>query len=303
MIWDFWAKYYNRLWVQKYSLTPTRVCVKNIIRNFGTGEGNFLDMGCGTGQLIKEISEEFSFSNIVGIDLSKEMINRAKEFCRSDLKNTLQKETINEISEQKQKNIQSEYRENAEQNYTDKNNNSNTEEIKKEKMADSNIRNENTESKISDKNICEEKTKNGAEQKNIQSEYRESIKQNSAKNIEFICAGIDDINSLDLPKFRVITCTHSLPYYKNQSKAISDLADQLEENGILIVACGSMNGIWDKIALSLIKITTGLAHYPGIESLKNMSGQKLSVVDIRKIKEKWFVPSIVAVAYKKESIV
>lgn len=241
MIWDFWAKYYNRLWVQKYSLTPTRVCVKNIIRNFGTGEGNFLDMGCGTGQLIKEISEEFSFSNIVGIDLSKEMINRAKEFCRSDLKNTLQKETINEISEQKQK--------------------------------------------------------------NIQSEYRESIKQNSAKNIEFICAGIDDINSLDLPKFRVITCTHSLPYYKNQSKAISDLADQLEENGILIVACGSMNGIWDKIALSLIKITTGLAHYPGIESLKNMSGQKLSVVDIRKIKEKWFVPSIVAVAYKKESIV
>ena len=82
-IWDFWADKYERLWVQKYSLSPTRRDIikelKEIIKE--DREYRVLDMGCGTGQLIRDIKKEFTGFNIVftGVDISSKMIEVAKE--------------------------------------------------------------------------------------------------------------------------------------------------------------------------------------------------------------------------------
>jgi ubiquinone/menaquinone biosynthesis C-methylase UbiE len=82
-IWDYWADKYERLWVQKYSLSPTRRDILKEIRKIikPNESYNILDMGCGTGQLIREMQEEFKAYNIkyTGVDIASKMIEKAKE--------------------------------------------------------------------------------------------------------------------------------------------------------------------------------------------------------------------------------
>lgn len=81
-IWDFWANKYERLWVQKYSLSPTRrEIIKEIKKRIKHGVSyHILDMGCGTGQLIREMKEVFKENSIcyTGVDISAKMIAVAR---------------------------------------------------------------------------------------------------------------------------------------------------------------------------------------------------------------------------------
>ena len=76
-IWDFWAPRYDSLWVQRWSLGPTRTRVlTHIPRNEGC---RILDMGCGTGQLYGDLlghfgELEFSYT---GVDSSPGMLAEA----------------------------------------------------------------------------------------------------------------------------------------------------------------------------------------------------------------------------------
>ena len=82
-IWDFWADRYERLWVQKYSLSPTRRRIVNRLKKI-IGDKNrkyrILDSGCGTGQLLRDIQGEFEGFEIElsGIDFSSGMIAEAR---------------------------------------------------------------------------------------------------------------------------------------------------------------------------------------------------------------------------------
>lgn len=76
-IWDFWAKRYNKLWVQKYSLRPTREYLLNIIPK--DENLKVLDLGCGPGELIEEILKINPKLDITGIDFSQGMIDISKE--------------------------------------------------------------------------------------------------------------------------------------------------------------------------------------------------------------------------------
>ena len=80
-VWDNLAHKYNRLWVQKYSLGPTRREVLKILLPLleKNGELKILDIGCGTGQLVKEISKSYPKVNYLGIDVAENMISIAKE--------------------------------------------------------------------------------------------------------------------------------------------------------------------------------------------------------------------------------
>ena len=87
-IWDFWAKYYDRLWLQRVSLQPTRALVcEKIMELTGNTEPpaqddsrlNILDMGCGTGQLYGDLvrtlgRERFQY---LGVDPSGAMLEKA----------------------------------------------------------------------------------------------------------------------------------------------------------------------------------------------------------------------------------
>ena len=77
-IWDFWADKYERLWVQKYSLSPARRDIIAEIKKLivQSGSYNILDMGCGIGQLIREMQEDLKGFDIkyTGVDISPKMI-------------------------------------------------------------------------------------------------------------------------------------------------------------------------------------------------------------------------------------
>lgn len=76
-IWNFWAKRYDKLWVQKYSLKPTRDYILSIINTNKPME--VLDLGCGPGELIMELQKSNPNLHITGLDFSEAMINISKK--------------------------------------------------------------------------------------------------------------------------------------------------------------------------------------------------------------------------------
>lgn len=83
-IWDFWAVRYEKLWVQKYSLSPTRRLVIESLKTLTEGSQqtqslNLLDVGCGTGQLLEDIFRELGscFSTLTGADTAGTMLDLA----------------------------------------------------------------------------------------------------------------------------------------------------------------------------------------------------------------------------------
>ncbi len=87
-IWNFWADKYDKLWVQKYSLRPTRKYILHVMSEINTGKGlKILDLGCGSGQLINELYESFDNIEITGIDFSEKMleVSKNKNPCASHI--------------------------------------------------------------------------------------------------------------------------------------------------------------------------------------------------------------------------
>ena len=75
-IWDFWASRYDKLWVQKYSLKPTRNYILKLIEKGYRGNKHLkvLDLGYGPGELIEEIEKRYGGYDITGIDYSEAML-------------------------------------------------------------------------------------------------------------------------------------------------------------------------------------------------------------------------------------
>jgi ubiquinone/menaquinone biosynthesis C-methylase UbiE len=81
-IWDFWADRYESLWVQKYSLGPTRRAIMQVLEKFVRPGVSLsvLDMGCGTGQMLREIKQKWpSEVHCLGVDAASQMIKIARE--------------------------------------------------------------------------------------------------------------------------------------------------------------------------------------------------------------------------------
>ena len=76
-IWDFYAGWYEKLWVQKFVLKPSRRLILKTLETLPSTE-NILDVGCGIGELCREMSSQFRNSFIVGMDPSAKMIERAR---------------------------------------------------------------------------------------------------------------------------------------------------------------------------------------------------------------------------------
>lgn len=195
-IWDFWAKRYDRLWVQKVSLGPTRkqivLYLKKILKE--DKAYRILDVGCGIGQTLRDIQSTFKDYPIelFGIDFSKEMIGRAK-------------------------------------------------------MMSQDI----------------------------------AYEQIDVMNIDML-----------KKKYDIIICTHSFPYYKDQSLVLHKFRELLTDKGYLLMAQVSRNNIYDHVAMFFVKLTTGKAKYPSVEAIQTMAEKLFRCEEVIKIKERFYMPSI-----------
>lgn len=73
-VWDFWADKYDRLWVQRYSLKPTREYVLEELEQLSRGRYSLLDLGCGPGELLFEVSSRYPELELTGMDFSRRML-------------------------------------------------------------------------------------------------------------------------------------------------------------------------------------------------------------------------------------
>ncbi len=78
-IWNYWAPRYERLWAQHFSLGPARKLIVSHIQQEGFQPKKILDIGCGVGQLVHDLSLVFPNALITGADTSPGMIETARK--------------------------------------------------------------------------------------------------------------------------------------------------------------------------------------------------------------------------------
>jgi predicted TPR repeat methyltransferase len=72
-----YAKHYDHIYLKKNDYRKETEIIKDIIEQFeDTQSKTLLDVGCGTGELLKYLSTDF---RCTGIDINRGMINTAKE--------------------------------------------------------------------------------------------------------------------------------------------------------------------------------------------------------------------------------
>lgn len=199
-IWNFWAKRYDKLWVQDYSLKPTRDYILKAMNEIMVKKHTkVLDLGCGPGQLINELSRKFNNLDIMGIDFSEKMLEVSKS------RNPL------------------------------------------------------------------------------------------ASHMKLDVAELYKLKE----KFNIIICTHSLPYYKEPNKVMSELSKLLKDDGRIFMGFASGNNFYDKFALSFVKLTTGPAVYPSHKEFEYLISPYFQIENLKVIKEKFFMPRIAIYILKK----
>ena len=201
-----WAHKYEKLWVQKYSLGPSRKAIIQELETLLQADRSYqlLDMGCGTGQLIRDMKEAFPNFDISyrGVDASKEMIR---------------------------------------------------------------------------------------------------VAEGKSHGIDYEVSTVKDFH-VGARVFDIIVCAHSFPYYPDQAKTLLKLHGMLKDGGLFIIVQASQNNRYDKIALSLVKLTTSKAVYPSEKTMLRLM-DAFKEVKVRRIKEKIYMPSIlVFTAVKGENI-
>lgn len=197
-IWNFWAKRYHRLWVQKYSLRPTRQYILSLFKE-NRDTNRILDLGCGPGELIEALFRQNMNLDITGLDFSEGMLKISKE------------------------------------------------------------------------------------------------RNPKAKHILLDVANLDVLDE----KFHKIISTHSLPYYKDPRKVMANLYRILENNGKVFIGFASGNSLYDKMILSMVKLTTGFANYPSDSEFRGLVSPYFEIEHMEIIKEKFFMPRIAVYTLKK----
>lgn len=202
-IWDFWAERYERLWVQKYSLAPTRRAVLDELGGvLRQGQSyRILDIGCGTGQLLREIQAGFPDYGLElnGLDISHRMIEVAR---------------------------------------------------------------------------------------------------GKSSGIQYACGSVDEF-AAEPGSFDIITCTHSFPYYPDKPGAIARFAALLKTDGRLYLAQASQNSFYDAFVMAFVKFTTSKAQYPSVKEMDTLLSERFSDVCSRRIRERFYMPSIYVFACKR----
>lgn len=115
-------------------------------------------------------------------------------------------------------------------------------------------------------------------------------KSRDSKASWFVC-GIEDFES-SMGEFDIIICSHSFPYFPEKEKIIDKFYKMLKKGGTLILAQASANSLYDRFVMFFVKLTTSKAEYLSIPGILDIVRGKFQVIDIIKIKEKFYMPTI-----------
>jgi ubiquinone/menaquinone biosynthesis C-methylase UbiE len=74
---DRWAPGYDRSWTQRIFFAPIHQGVVDVVSRLGATPRRLLDVGCGTGALLRVAAQQFPEAELVGVDASPEMIRMA----------------------------------------------------------------------------------------------------------------------------------------------------------------------------------------------------------------------------------
>ncbi len=203
MIWDFWSKYYENLWVQRISLGPTREAVIERLAPHLKNGMRLLDVGCGTGQLLtqlKDFGQRQAISlELVGADASAGMVEQAM------------------------------------------------------------------------------------------------VKLPGATIIH------GKLGAFSTPEpFDVVTCTHALPYMGDIEEVLAAFATLLRPGGLLLVSQAARESHYDRIALSLVKLTTGPADYHPLARITDQASSAFDIVHAGTLDLPLPMPSVAMVVLRKK---
>ncbi len=126
------------------------------------------------------------------------------------------------------------------------------------------------------------------------SQAKENLKDFTGVSLHQLDA--HEIHQLGL-SFDIIVCTHSFPYYHNQSQVLHHFYQTLKLQGCLILAQAASETWYDKVALFFVSLTTGKAHYPNKATLHKMTDGLFHLESVTPIRERWFMPSILCFRY------
>ncbi len=73
-----WASTYDRHWMQRIMFGPIQRTVLQLAAEQVSRPGAILDVGCGTGKLLKSAETRFPGARLVGIDVAIEMVKYAQ---------------------------------------------------------------------------------------------------------------------------------------------------------------------------------------------------------------------------------
>lgn len=110
-------------------------------------------------------------------------------------------------------------------------------------------------------------------------------------NAKHIQLAAEELSSLK-DSFDIIVCTHSFPYYAEKRKVIMELYRLLAPGGSLVIAFASANSLYDKLALSMVKLTTGSAEYPSHNSFFELINPYFDLESHQIIRERPYMPTI-----------
>ncbi len=73
-----WAASYDRHWMQRIIFAPIQRTVLQLAEEEIGRPGTILDVGCGTGKLLRSASQRFPAAKLVGVDAAIEMVKQAR---------------------------------------------------------------------------------------------------------------------------------------------------------------------------------------------------------------------------------
>lgn len=117
------------------------------------------------------------------------------------------------------------------------------------------------------------------------------ISKSRNPNAKHIQLAAEELSSLK-DSFDIIVCTHSFPYYAEKHKVIMELHRLLAPGGSLVIAFASANTIYDKVALSIVKLTTGKAEYQPHDQFIDLSKTYFFMDKHLVIRERPYMPTI-----------